>query len=74
MVFYYGLTIIHSNPVAGSYCMEQLIAGSTDRGTIGVPATALVMEQRLLIAWNRLIKRHSQILSSERSANYILEV
>jgi hypothetical protein len=54
--------------------MEQLIAGSTDRGTIGVPATALVMEQRLLIAWNRLIKRHSQILSSERSANYILEV
>jgi hypothetical protein len=66
------------NPVAvaGSYGSDH--RRSTDRGTIGVPATALIMEQlivkQLLIAWNRLIKRHSQILSSGRSANYILEV
>jgi hypothetical protein len=53
--------------------MEQFIAGSTDRGTIGVPATALIMESTT-DRMEQIDQPYSQILSFGRSANYILEV
>jgi hypothetical protein len=69
MVLYYGLTLMHSDPVAGSYGTVHR-RSTTVRGRIDVPGTALIMEQ-LLIMEQIDLATFADSFPGACSANYI---